>query len=75
MAETNHHGFKKGESCLIKPVAFCDEMTSLVDKGRAVDIYLNFSKAFNTVSHHVLIYRLRYGPEKWTASPTKYCIP
>ena len=34
-------------------------MTGLVDEGRAVDIvYLNFSKAFYTVSHETLIENL-----------------
>ena len=47
-------------------------MTSLVDKGRAMDIvYFNFSKAFNTVFLKILIEELmKYGLDeqtvKWT---------
>ena len=34
---------------------FCDEMTGLVDKGKAVDIvYLDFTKAFDTVFRKIL---------------------
>jgi len=36
--EDSHHSFTKGKSCLTNLVAFCDEVTTTVDKGRAVDI-------------------------------------
>lgn len=48
---SNQHGFTEGKSCLINLINFCDEVTGLVDEGRAVDVvYLDFSKAFDTVS-------------------------
>ena len=41
-------------------IAFYDDMTSWVDEGRAVDVvYLDFSKAFDTVSHNIFIGKVR----------------
>ncbi|KAJ7412513.1 RNA-directed DNA polymerase from mobile element jockey-like protein [Willisornis vidua] len=65
----SQHGFTKGKSCLTNLIAFYDEKTRWRDEERAVVIlYFNFSKAFNTVSHNILIGKLRKcGPNgQWT---------
>jgi len=43
-------------------IAFYNGMTGCVDEGREADVvYLDFSKAFNTVSYNILLGKLR----KW----------
>ena len=64
----SQHGFTKGKSCLTSLIAFYGHITTWANGERAVDvIYLVFSKAFDTVSHDILIQNLRKcGTDEWT---------
>ena len=55
------HGFVSGRSTATNLVNYIDYITAQIDSGNQVDsIYLDFSKAFDSVSHSLLIYKLQY---------------
>jgi len=70
---SSQHGFIKGKSCLTNLIAFYDSKTSWIDEGREVDVvYLYFSKAFDTVSHNILLGKLgKCGLDGWTVEWTE----
>jgi len=68
VVRSSQDGLTKGKSCLTNLIAFYDGMTGWVDEGRAVDVVcLDFRKAFDTVSHNILLGKLRKcGLDKWS---------
>lgn len=71
---SRQHGFTKGKSCLTNLITFYKDVSRWIVDGKAVDVlYLDFSKASDTVSHSILIAKLkRYGlgdgVVRWTES-------
>jgi len=65
---SSQHGFTKGKSCLTNLIAFYAGITGWLDGGRATDfVYLNFSKAFNIVSHNILLGKFgKCGLNEWS---------
>ena len=59
MSRGNQHGFVPGRSCLTNLFSFYDLVTKSLDVKEEVDvIFLDFQKAFDTVSHPVLVGKL-----------------
>jgi len=70
------YGFKKDRSCLTNVISFYDQVTHLGDDGKAVDVvYLDFSKALDTVFHSILLEKLAaQGLDGCTLCWVKTCL-
>ncbi|CAM5102978.1 unnamed protein product [Eretmochelys imbricata] len=66
----------RASHCLTNLIAFYDEITGSVDEGKAVDVlFLDFSKAFDTVSHSILASKVKkYGLDEWTIRWIESCL-
>jgi len=70
---SSQHGVTKGKSCLMNLIAFYDGTTGWVGERRAMDVVcLDLSKAFDTVSHNILLGKLRKcGLDEWSVRWTE----
>ena len=68
LSRTNHlldsrqHGFLSNKSCTTNLVGFCDSLAlSLNDCERSDIVYFDFSKAFDSVNHDLILHKLKYN--------------
>ena len=72
MTRNSWHGARKGKLRFTNLLALYDEITGLVDEGRAVGaVYLDFSKTVDPVCHNIITNKLmKYGLQeqrvRWT---------
>ncbi|PKU41371.1 rna-directed dna polymerase from mobile element jockey-like [Limosa lapponica baueri] len=71
----SQHRFMRGRSCLTNLISYV-KVTRLVGEGKAVDVvYLDFSKASDTVSHSILLKKLAaHGLAGRTLRWVKNCL-
>jgi len=72
----SQHGFMKVRSCLTNLISFYDQVAHLVDEGNAIDVvYLDFSKAFDMISHSILLENLAArGLDRYSLCWVKNCL-
>ena len=61
--DINQHGFVKGHSTVTNLVSYTDYLSTVINnRGQVDSTYLHFSKAFDSVNHRLLLYKLsHYG--------------
>lgn len=71
LAGSCQHGFMKGKSCLIDPIAFYSDASGLAVRESSACFYLNFSKGFKDIFYNNPMDELKdHGLSKWRVEST-----
>ena len=58
---SSQHGFLPGKSCTTQMVPFVDTLSVTINEMARTDvIYFDFAKAFDSVSHDIILYKLKH---------------
>ena len=59
--DPRQHGFLKQKSCTTNMVEFCDNLAVSLNEGAQTDVvYFDFAKAFDSVSHDIILEKLKH---------------
>ena len=59
--DSRQHGFLSNRSCTTNMVGYCDSLAlSLNDNDRSDIVYFDFAKAFDSVNHDLILYKLKH---------------
>ena len=58
---SNQFGFREKHSSFMALITIVDRLSEALEKGESViGLFLDFSKAFDTVDHHILLLKLEH---------------
>ena len=61
LIDSSQHGFLPKKSCTTQMIPFVDNLALGIQQKSRIDvIYFDFAKAFDSVNHDIILYKLKY---------------